>query len=40
MAERVAELTSVSRAFEAMQKTMSVMMNDVDGRAIDVLGRR
>jgi flagellar basal body rod protein FlgG len=40
MADRIAELTSVSRGFEAMQKTMSVMLNDVDARAIDVLGRR
>jgi flagellar basal body rod protein FlgG len=40
MADRLAELTSVSRGFEAMQKTMSVMLNDVDARAIDVLGRR
>jgi flagellar basal-body rod protein FlgF len=40
MADRLAELTSVSRGFEAMQKTMSVMLNDVDGRAIDVLGKR
>jgi flagellar basal-body rod protein FlgF len=40
MADRLAELTSVSRGFEAMQKTMSTMLNDVDARAIDVLGRR
>lgn len=38
--ERIGELTSVSRSFEALQKAVSVMMNDVDGRAIDALGRR
>ncbi len=36
----VAELTSVTRAFEALQKSMSVLMNDIDGRAIDSFGRR
>jgi flagellar basal-body rod protein FlgF len=40
MADRLAELTSVSRGFEAMEKTMSVMLNDVDAKAIDMLGRR
>ncbi len=40
VAERVAELTSVSRSFEALQKSISVMLNDVDGRAIDHFGRR
>ena len=40
VAERLAELTSVARGFEALQKSISVMMNDVDGRAIDQLGRR
>lgn len=40
VADRLAQLTSVSRGFEAMQKAMSVLMNDVDGRAIDQLGRR
>jgi flagellar basal body rod protein FlgG len=38
--ERIAELTHVSRSFEALQKAVSVMMNDVDGRSIDLLGRR
>lgn len=36
----VAELTTVTRAFEALQKSMSVLMNDIDGRAIDSFGRR
>ncbi len=40
MAERLAELTTVSRGFEALQKAISMLMNDVDGRAIDALGRR
>ena len=40
VSDRIAELTTVSRGFEAMQKAMSVLMNDVDGRAIEYLGRR
>jgi len=40
VAERLAELTTVSRSFEALQRSISVLMNDVDGRAIDHLGRR
>lgn len=38
--ERVAELTSVTRSFEALQKALTLMMNDIDGRAVDQLGRR
>jgi flagellar basal body rod protein FlgG len=40
MADRIAELTSVARGFEALQKALSVVMNDVDGRAIEYIGRR
>ena len=40
VAERLAQLTTVSRGFEALQKSISMLMNDVDGRAIDHLGRR
>lgn len=40
VADRLAELTTVSRGFEALQKAISLMMNDIDGRAIDSLGRR
>jgi flagellar basal body rod protein FlgG len=40
VADRLAELTSVSRGFEALQKAISMMMNDVDAKAIDQLGRR
>jgi flagellar basal body rod protein FlgG len=40
VADRLAQLTSVSRGFEALQKAISMLMNDVDGRAIDQLGRR
>jgi len=40
VAERLAQLTTVSRGFEALQKSISMMLNDVDGRAIDSLGRR
>lgn len=38
--DRVAELTAVNRSFQALQKAVSVLMNDVDGRAIDSFGRR
>lgn len=38
--ERVAELTSVTRSFEALQKALSLLINDIDGRAVDQLGRR
>jgi flagellar basal body rod protein FlgG len=38
--DRVAELTSVSRSFQALQKAVSVLMNDIDGRAVESLGRR
>jgi len=40
VSERLAQLTSVLRGFEALQKAISLMMNDVDGRAISELGRR
>lgn len=39
LVDRVAELTTVSRSFEALQKAMSLMMNDIDGKAIEQLGR-
>ncbi|HQZ37917.1 MAG TPA: flagellar hook-basal body protein [Vicinamibacterales bacterium] len=38
--ERIAELTNVSRNFEALQRAVSVLMNDIDGRTIDSIGRR
>jgi flagellar basal-body rod protein FlgF len=40
MQERLAELTHVSRSFDALQRGISVLMNDVDGRAITELGKR
>lgn len=40
MAERMVQLTEVSRAFEALQRGVTTLMNDVDGRAISELGRR
>lgn len=40
VADRLAAMTSVSRGFEALQKAMSVLMNEVDGKAIEQLGRR
>jgi flagellar basal body rod protein FlgG len=38
--DRIATLTEVSRNFEALQRAVSLMMNDIDGRAISELGRR
>lgn len=38
--ERVAELTNVSRNFEALQRAVAVLMNDIDGRTIESIGRR
>jgi flagellar basal-body rod protein FlgF len=40
LADRLAAITSVSRGFEALQKSISMLMNDVDGRAIESFGRR
>ena len=38
--DRIAELTTVSRNFETMQRALSILANDVDLRAITELGRR
>jgi flagellar basal-body rod protein FlgF len=38
--QRMAELTEVSRNFEALQRGISILMNDMDGRVIGELGRR
>ena len=38
--ERMAQLTELSRTFESLQRGLSVLMNDMDGRAIVELGRR
>lgn len=40
LVDRMAMLTEVSRSFEALQKGVSVLMNDLDGRAISELGKR
>jgi flagellar basal-body rod protein FlgG len=40
MMERMAQLTEVGRNFEALQRGISVLMNEIDGRAITELGRR
>jgi flagellar basal body rod protein FlgG len=40
MVERVAVMTEVARSFEGLQRGISVLMNDIDGRAITELGRR
>jgi len=38
--QRMASLISVSRSFEALQRGLSLMSNDIDARAISELGRR
>jgi flagellar basal body rod protein FlgG len=38
--ERIATMTSVMRSFEGLQKGISVLMNEIDGRAITELGKR
>ena len=40
MVDRIAELTEVTRTFEALQRGVGLLMNDVDGRPISELGRR
>lgn len=40
VAERIAQLTEVTRSFEALQRGITTLMNDLDGRAINELGRR
>lgn len=40
LVERMAALTEVSRTFEALQRGVTILMNDIDGRAISELGRR
>lgn len=37
---RMAQLADVARGFEGLQRGISVLMNDIDGRAITELGRR
>ena len=38
--DRMVALTEIKRSFEALQRGATVLMNDVDGRAISELGRR
>ena len=38
--DRMATMTEVMRSFEMLQKGISVLMNDIDGRAINELGRK
>jgi hypothetical protein len=33
-------MTEVTRTFEALQRGVTILMNDLDGRAINDLGRR
>ena len=40
MADRMTALVEVSRSFEALQRGISVLMNDIDGRAVTELGKR
>lgn len=40
MVDRMVTLTEVTRTFEALQKGVSVLLNEIDGRAIVELGRR
>lgn len=38
--ERMVQLTEVGRSFEALQRGLNVLMNDIDQRAITEFGRR
>jgi len=38
--DRMATMTEVMRAFEGLQRGISVLMNEIDGRVINELGRR
>lgn len=38
--DRMAALTEITRAFEGLQRGISVLANDIDGRAIAELGKR
>jgi flagellar basal-body rod protein FlgF len=40
MVDRMVALTEVQRSFEALQRGVSMLMNDLDARAIGELGRR
>jgi flagellar basal-body rod protein FlgF len=40
VAQRMANLMEVTRSFEALQRGVSLMSNDIDARAISELGRR
>ena len=40
MVDRMVALTTLTRSFEALQRGVTVLMNDIDSRAIGELGRR
>jgi flagellar basal body rod protein FlgG len=40
MVDRMVTLTEVQRTFEALQRGVSMLMNDIDAKAISELGRR
>jgi flagellar basal-body rod protein FlgG len=40
VADRMVQLTELARGFEALQRGITVLLNEVEGRAISELGRR
>lgn len=40
LVERMAQMTEVTRTYEALQRGVVILMNDLDGRAINDLGKR
>jgi flagellar basal-body rod protein FlgF len=40
LSERMAQLTVLSRSFDSLSRGVSIIMNDIEGRAISELGRR
>jgi flagellar basal-body rod protein FlgF len=40
LSEKMAQLTQVSRSFDSLSRGITVLMNDIEGRAITELGRR
>lgn len=40
VADRMVQLTELGRGFEALQRGITILMNDVEGKAISELGRR
>lgn len=40
VADRMVQLTELGRGFEALQRGITILMNDIEGKAISELGRR